>query len=88
MKTSRPGMVHQFTVAISFLSGKTGVAGAAGDRAAWICECGYPTPLVGRSGFNSRHRRYTLCPKCSRKYCVHGSLFKRTRSVEEIVQEK
>lgn len=48
LKTTHKGKVHQFTVAISFLSGKIGVAGAAGDRAAWICECGYVTPLVGR----------------------------------------
>ncbi|MGA9405867.1 MAG: hypothetical protein WBW71_01915, partial [Bacteroidota bacterium] len=88
MKTKHKGKTHQFTVSISFLSGKTGMAGAAGDRAAWLCECGYPTPLVGRSNFGSSVRRYTLCPKCSRKYIVHGSLFRRTRFVEEVAGDK
>jgi hypothetical protein len=87
-KTNHKGMTHQITVSIIFLSGKIGMAGTAGDRAAWLCECGYPTPLVGRSNLGSSVGRFTLCPKCSRKYIVHGSLFKRTRSVEEIVQDK
>jgi hypothetical protein len=86
VKTKRKGMTHQFTVLISYLSGKTGIAGAAGDRAAWLCACGYPTPLIGRSNYGISYRRYTLCPQCSRKYLVHGSLFRRTRSVEETVQ--
>jgi hypothetical protein len=88
LKTTHKGKVHQFTVAISFLSGKIGVAGAAGDRAAWICECGYVTPLVGRCGGILRRHRYTICPRCSRKYRVYGSPFRRTRSVEEIPQER
>ena len=71
------------TVPVQFLSGNKSIAGAEGNNAAWICECGEPIPLLGRCYFQFGHACHTICPVCSRKYRVHGDANKRASSVEE-----
>ena len=45
---------------------------ATGNNAAWLCACGHPEPLLGRSGSLSGVSDSTRvdCTKCGRKYFV------------------
>jgi len=72
------------TVPVTFLSGNSAFAGAEGNNAAWICECGEPIPLLGRCYFQFGHDCHTVCPACSRTYRVLPDPNKRATAVQEI----
>ena len=62
----------QNIVAVELIGGRTSRAIATGNNAAWICVCGRPEPLLGRTGALKGASSGTSveCPKCSRKYFV------------------
>jgi hypothetical protein len=45
---------------------------ATGNNAAWLCPCGYPRPLIGRTGLVSGPTPATevQCDACRRRYYV------------------
>jgi len=59
-------------VPLMFQQGPIGAATATGNNAAWLCPCGRPAPLVGRSGAvaGPTPRTEVACPICKRRYFV------------------
>ena len=62
----------QNIVAVEMLDGAKSKAIATGNNAAWICVCGRPEPLLGRTGSlkGVSEGSRVDCPKCQRKYFV------------------
>lgn len=62
----------QNIVAVELKDGSRSRAIATGNNAAWICACGRPEPLLGRTGAITAASLGTRvdCPNCGRKYFV------------------
>jgi len=61
----------QRIVSVHLLDGSLKDATATGNNAAWLCCCGRPTPLLGRTGKMTVSQGYIVtCPHCERFYFV------------------
>jgi hypothetical protein len=72
-------------IPVNFLDGATAEGHAEGNNAAWICQCSYVIPLLGRC-FPPRNPPDTVCPICHRRYSLKAS-DRKPVSVEEELSE-
>jgi hypothetical protein len=72
-----------FDVPVQFKDGTKGTGRANGNNAAWLCACGDPLPLLGRTVVFGKPSEAS-CPSCKRRYQVQKPKKKPIKAVIEL----
>jgi len=72
-----------FEVPVEFKDGTKGIGRANGNNAAWLCVCGDPLPLLGRTVVFGKPSE-TSCPSCTRRFRVQKPKAKPIKAVFEL----
>lgn len=59
-----------YIIYVRYADGRSKLATATSNSAAWMCSCGLTAPLAGRAPVSYHHEPWTVCPNCEKRFRV------------------